>query len=202
MKLQKAAVLSVAVVAAMGIGAGTSYANSAPPQGDATVGYQTSVQPGGRSVATVLDSGAFRLASGGTAVDIVDNGGAQLVRIPLAYGIDGALVPISAAIGGDGRSLTLTPQMPDPAVLGVHPVYSETAYQNMVTQIEWGWLHGGQVNANIGAAIGAVVGCVLFLFVGCIPGAAIGATIGAVTGVVNANPAAQPAVFDFLRTLP
>lgn len=199
MKLHKAAALSVAVVAAMGVGAGTSYASSVPAQGDSGVGYTTSILPDGRSVATVLDSGAFRMVSGGTAVDVVDGAGTALTRIPLAYSVGGVAVPVSATIGGSGRELMLTPQAPP---VGVHPAYSEAAYQNMVAQIEKGWLNGGQLEANTGAAIGLVAGCVLFLFVGCPLGAAIGGVIGAVNGVVRANPDAQPAVFAFIATLP
>ncbi|MGW0176474.1 hypothetical protein ACWDUM_21825 [Rhodococcus sp. NPDC003322] len=199
MKLHKAAVLSVAVVAAMGVGAGNSYASAVPAPGDTQVGYETSVLPGGRSVATVLDSGAFRLAAGGTAVDVVNDAGTALTRVPLAYGVGDDLVPIGATIGQGGRELTLTPQMPP---VGVHPAYSQAAYDKMVAEIQKGWLNGGQLNANTGAVIGLVVGCVLFLFVGCPLGAAIGGTIGAVTGVVNANPAVQPAVFEFVASLP
>lgn len=199
MKLHKAAVLSVAVVAAMGVGAGNSYASEVPAHGDGGVGYTTSVLPGGRSVATVLDSGAFRLASGGAAVDVLDDAGTALTRLPLAYRVGDTAVPVSATIGDGGRELTLTPQAPP---VGVHPVYSQPAYENMVAQIEKGWLNGGQLQANTGAVIGLVAGCVLFLFVGCPLGAAIGGTIGAVNGIVQANPEAQPAVFEFLATLP
>lgn len=97
-----------------------------------------------------------------------------------------------------------TPDNPDPlsGVLAPHEVYSQSAYENMVTQFEIGWMGGGNVNANIGAGIGAVVGCVLFIFVGCIPGAAIGGAVGAISGSTNANPALEPAFWEFVRTLP
>ncbi|MFD4293301.1 hypothetical protein ACFWPA_00355 [Rhodococcus sp. NPDC058505] len=199
MKLTKATVLSVALVAAMGVGAGNSYASEVPTQGAADVGYETSVLPDGRSIATVLDSGAFRLAAGGTAVDVVNDAGTPLTSVPLAYGMGDARVPIAASIGQGGRELTLTPQLPP---VSVQPAYSQTAYQNMVTEWEKGWLNGGQLQANTGLAIGLVVGCVLFLFVGCPLGAAIGGTVGAVTGVINANPDFQPAMFEFLNSLP
>jgi len=96
------------------------------------------------------------------------------------------------------------PESPDPltGVLEPHEVYSQAAYDNLVTQFEIGWMGGGNINANIGAGVGAVVGCVLFLFVGCIPGAVIGGAAGAISGSSNANPALAPAFFDFVRTLP
>jgi hypothetical protein len=198
MKLHKAAVVSVAVAAAVSVGAGTSVANAAPAQGDSSIGYTQTVSPGG-TVSTILDSGAFRLTAGGGAVDVVDNAGTALTTLPLAYSMGGHPVPVSATIGQDGRQLMLTPQSPP---LGIQPVADAAAYQNMVDQAEKGWLNGGQLNANTGAAIGLVVGCVLFLFVGCPLGAAIGGTIGAVTGTINANPELQPAIFAYLATLP
>ncbi len=199
MKFHKAAVASAALVAALGAGTGTAYAGSVPAQGDSEVGYTTSILPGSRSVATVLDSGVFRPVAGQAAVEVVDDGGAVLTRIPLLYQVDGAAVPIDATIGGGGRELTLVPQGPP---IAVRPAYSQAAYQNMVTEFEKGWLGGGQMTANTGAAVGAAIGCVLFIFVGCIPGAAIGGTIGAANGVTQANPAFQPALFAFLATLP
>ncbi|MGW4481362.1 hypothetical protein [Rhodococcus triatomae] len=199
MKLHKAAVASVAVAAAVSVGAGTSVANAAPAQGDSSIGYTQTVSPDGRTVSTILDSGAFRLTAGGGAVDVVNDAGTALTTLPLAYTIGGNPVPVAATIGQDGRQLMLTPQSPPP---GIQPAADPVAYQNMVAEIEKGWLNGGQLSANTGAVIGLVVGCVLFLFVGCPLGAAIGGTIGAVTGTVNANPAVQPAVFAWLATLP
>nr|WP_296763589.1 hypothetical protein [Rhodococcus sp. (in: high G+C Gram-positive bacteria)] len=186
----KAAITALATVALAATTVGTAQAEPTP------VGY--SIASDGASVHTVLDAGAFRLDSDGAAVSIVDNAGAVLTTIPLAYSVDGARYPVAAAVGADGRSLTVTPGLPSL----VHPVYSPAAYQDLVTQIQIGWQNGGSVTGGIGAGIGAAVGCVLFLFVGCIPGAALGATIGVVNGVVSANPAVTPAVFEFIRTLP
>lgn len=194
------AVAALATIALTGSFVGTAHA--APPGvsnsgGDNRgVGYSIDTAPG--AVSTVLDGGSFQLGADGTSVTIVDDAGAALTSIPLAYSIDGGLHPVAASIGDGGRSLTITPQLPSL----VHPVYSPAAYQNLVTQIEIGWRDGGSVTAGIGAGVGAVVGCILFLFVGCIPGAAIGGAIGAVNGIVGANPAVTPAVFEFVRTLP
>lgn len=201
MKLPKVAVASAALVAALGVTTTTAaaHADSAAAQADTGVGYTTSILPGGRSVATVLDAGAFRPVAGQAAVDVVDGSGAALTRIPLRYQVAGTAVPIDGTIGAGGRELTLVPQAPP---VGIHPVYSQAAYQNMVAEFEKGWLGGGQLTANTGAVVGAVVGCVFFAFVGCIPGAAIGGTIGAANGVTQANPAFQPALFAFLATLP
>lgn len=187
-RITVAALATLALTATM---VGTAHA--APPG----VGYSIDTQTPG-AVTTILDAGAFRLGSDGTAVAIVDDAGTTLASIPLAYSVDGAVYPVSAVVGNDGRSLNLVPALPSQ----IHPVYSPAAYQNVVNQIEIGWRNGGSVTAGIGAGIGAAVGCVLFLFVGCIPGAAIGVTLGVVNGVVSANPAVTPALFDFVRTLP
>ncbi|MFD4181320.1 hypothetical protein [Rhodococcus sp. NPDC058514] len=108
----------------------------------------------------------------------------------------GAGTSYAAPAPPDAAVTYQTSENPDPlsGVLAPHEVYSQSAYDNMITQLEIGWMSGG----NVGAGVGAVVGCVLFIFVGCIPGAAIGATIGA----SNANPALAPAFWDFVRTLP
>lgn len=190
--MTRTAVAALSSVALATTVVGVAHADPSPPG----VGYTTAVENG--SVRTVLDAGAFSLASDGATVSITDDTGGPVASIPLAYSVDGQVLPISGAIGDGGRSLTLTPQ----SVSLIHPVYSPAAYQNLVTQIEIGWNNGGSVSAGIGAGIGAVVGCVLFLFVGCIPGAALGATIGVVNGVTSANPAVSPAVFEFVRTLP
>ena len=184
-------VAALATFALTGTMVGTAHA--APPG----VGYSISTGAPG-TITTVLDAGAFQLGSDGTAVTVVDDAGATLANIPLAYSVDGTLFPVAAAIGDGGRSLNLVPGLPS----AIHPVYSPAAYQNLVTQIEISWRNGGSVTAGIGAGIGAAVGCVLFLFVGCIPGAALGVTLGVVNGVVSANPAVTPALFEFVRTLP
>lgn len=186
----RTAITACATIALAATTVGTAQAEPAP------VGY--SVTSDGGSVRTILDAGAFRVDADGSAASVVDDSGAVLTTIPLAYSVDGVRYPVAAAVDADGRSMTVTPQLPSL----IHPVYSPAAYQDLVTQIQIGWQNGGSVTGGIGAGIGAAVGCVLFLFVGCIPGAALGATIGVVNGVVNANPAVTPAAFEFLRTLP
>lgn len=187
-----AALSTLALTTAFGTAAvGTAHAEPA------SVGYSTTVTESG-SVRTILDAGAFTLAADGHSVDLKNDEGTTLTSIPLAYSVDGLVLPIAGTIGDDGRSLTVTPQ----ATSLIRPVYSPAAYDNLVTQIQIGWQNGGSVSGGIGAGIGAVIGCVLFIFVGCIPGAAAGATIGVVNGITSANPAVTPAFFDFVRTLP
>lgn len=191
-RIHKATAVSVLTIAAMGVGAGTAYgAPAPPPAGPTAIHYETSVTPS-NVVQTVLDSGAFKVEAGGHAVDIVDNEGDTLARLPMAYKVADTVLPISPSVTNGGRTLLLTP--------GVDPVAGDIngAYQNLISQWEKGWVNGGSQEAGAGAVIGAVVGCVFFLFIGCIPGAAIGGTIGGINGTSNANPDFQPAFFNLL----
>ncbi|UPH36901.1 hypothetical protein GS533_002325 [Prescottella equi] len=169
-----------------------------PPPAPGAIHYQTQIGANGTSLDTVLDAGTFRVA--GDVVDVVDPAGTTVGTVPLTYRVAGVDVPLVPSV--DGGKLTLTPAIPAQGVSALNNVDArQDAYSNMISEIEKGWVGGGQMNAQIGAGVGAVVGCVLFLFVGCIPGAAIGGVIGAATGISNANPAVQPAIFDFIGTL-
>jgi len=197
-KLHKTAAVSVLAIAALGVATGTAYAEPGPPPAPGAIHYQTQIGANGTSVDTVLDAGTFRVA--GNVVDVVDPAGTTVGTVPLTYRVAGVDVPLVPSV--DGGTLTLTPAIPAQGVGALNNVDArQDAYSNMISEIEKGWLGGGQMNAQIGAGVGAVVGCVLFLFVGCIPGAAIGGAIGAATGISNANPAVQPAIFDFIGTL-
>ena len=193
MRIGKASVISVLVIAAMGIGTGIVHANPASP----SVNYQTTVGSDGRSVHTTLENGTFRIASAGNAVDIVNASGTTLVSLPMAYSVRGSAFPISAAIDDGGRALTLTPDAASP----IQDIDARgDAYQNMIVQWQRGWSNDGGVSAGIGTAIGAVVGCLLALIAACIPGAVLGGAIGAAVGASSANPALAPAAFAFIAT--
>ncbi len=175
----------------MGISTGIVHADPPSP----SVNYQTSVGPDGRSVHTILDSGTFRLAAAGGAVDVIDASGTTLVSLPMAYSVRGTAFPIAASIDDGGRALTLTPEV---ALQNVDA--RGDAYQNMIVQWQRGWSNDGGVQAGIGTAIGAVVGCILVFFAACIPGAVLGGAIGAAIGAAGANPALGPAASAFIAT--
>ncbi|AOW94204.1 hypothetical protein BFN03_00405 [Rhodococcus sp. WMMA185] len=200
MKLHRVSALAALLIATLCVGVGTAYAD--PARVDQTVTSLTSLSPDGRSVDTALDSGAFSLSKTAAAVDITNDSGATLATIPLRYSIAGVQFEIDPVVSDDGRFLSLTPTTtPIAGTLAVTPVDQDTAYANMLNEIEIGWQNGGATATAVGAGIGFVVGCIFFILGGCIPGAAIGAGIGAVTGISNANPAVTPAVFDYLETL-
>lgn len=201
MKFNRVTALAALVIATLWIGFGTAYA--APTYvSDQSVVSTTSLSADGRSVDTALDSGMFSRSTTADAVEVVDEAGRLVDSIPLHYSLAGAEFGIDSVISEDGRHLTLTPTTtPVAGALDLQNVDQQSAYANMIEQIQIGWQNGGAVSTGIGAGIGAVVGCIFFLFVGCIPGAAIGAGIGAVTGISNANPAVTPAIFDYIGSL-
>lgn len=202
MRFGRASVVSALVIAALGIGSGVTYANPLPSDSDAVTTYQTTVGPEGRTVSTTLQNGTFRIDPSASAVDVLDPAGQTILTLPLAYSVRGMVFPIAAALDSAATTLTLTPDTTNvAAALPLHDVATTNeAYQNLVRQLEIGWLNGGGMSTGIGAGIGAVVGCIFFFFVGCIPGALIGGAIGAVTGISNANPNFQPAIFDLLAS--
>ncbi|MFD4366839.1 hypothetical protein [Rhodococcus sp. NPDC058521] len=198
MKFNRVTALAALLIATLCVGFGTAYAAPTQTASQAVVST-TSVGADGRSVNTVLDSGTF--AVNGAAVDILDDAGAWVGSVPLRYSLAGAEFAIDPMITDNGRYLTLTPTTtPVAGALNLQNVDRNSAYTNMINQIEIGWVNGGATSAGVGAGIGAVVGCIFFLFVGCIPGAGIGGAIGAVTGINNANPAVTPAIFEFIGT--
>lgn len=200
MKLQRATALAALLTATLCVGTGTAYAVPAR-SADPTVHSRTSLSSDGRSVDTAIDSGTFSLSHTAAAVEVSNDAGTTVASIPLRYSVAGTAFTIDPNITEDGRFLRLTPSTtPISGTLDVTKVDRDSAYTNLINQIEIGWVNGGAVSTAVGAGIGAVAGCILFLFVGCIPGAGIGAAIGAVTGINNANPAVTPAIFEFLKT--
>lgn len=206
MKLQQVTAISALVIAAMGVGAGTAYAGPVPPS---NVRYQTAIGMNGRSIETVLDSGVFRLGTSGHSVDVVNNSGVTVDRIPLVYAVDGAQYAIAPSIDRNSRRLILTPVAPTVGTLARTAIRTAieqqvgdngTAYSNLIRQVEIGWLDGAP-SASVGAGVGAVVGCMLFLISACIPGAVLGGALGGYSGLVSANPELEPAVFEFVDTL-
>ena len=199
MKLHRVTAPAALLIATLCVGMGTAYA--APTPADQAVISHTSLSADGRSVGTALDAGHFTLSRTAAAVDIVNDSGTPVGTIPLRYSIAGVQFTIDPLITDAGRFLNLTPTTtPVAGTLALTPVDRDSAYNNMVEQLQIGWNNGGGTATAIGAGIGFVVGCIFLILGGCLPGAAVGAAIGAVTGISNANPAAPPAVYEFLGT--
>lgn len=200
MKPSKSSIVTAMVVTAALCGAGASYAEPAPSDGT-VINYQTTLDSD-TSTTTTIDAGAFRFAAG--AVAIADDFGTTLASLPLTYSVDGVLHPIEAAIGNDGRQLTLMPEKAAANATDVsQAVDRQNAWNNAVSEVMIGWNNGGLMATGIGATIGQVVGCIALLLnpiVGCVLGTAVGAGIGALVGVIRGNEKVPSAVFKYFRT--
>ncbi|MGF7120172.1 hypothetical protein [Rhodococcus sp. BE178] len=185
MKFTKLAATSALVIAAMGVGAGTSYA--APAQ-DA-VGYEAHID--GRSVVTVLDAGGFHVTSDGKFVEIKNDAGTVLQALPLSYRIGDREFSIAPVI--EGRQLALTPET-DPAkstpVDVAGPALPPMPIDlSMLDKLADGVDSAVTVGTLVGTIVGALVGCVAGGSTGpaaCFAGLATGAGVGGVIGTILA----------------
>ncbi len=187
MKLRKFAATSALVIAAMGVGAGTAYAQPAPAHDG--VGYQAHID--GRSVVTVLDAGGFHVTSDGRFVEIRNDAGQVIQTLPLTYRLGDREFSIAPVV--EGRQLTLTPET-DPAKATMADVAGPTLPPlpidlSMLDKLAEGVDSAVTVGSLIGTVIGAVIGCVGGGSTGpaaCLGGIATGATAGGIIGTIVA----------------
>lgn len=106
MKLRKFAVTSMLAVAALGVGAGTSYANPAP-EAPETIDWTSNIE--GTSVVTTIDAGAFKVSGDGKNIELQDGLGNAVVSLPLAFQLNTLQFPMEQKISEDGKTVTLTP---------------------------------------------------------------------------------------------
>lgn len=184
MNLRKFAAASAVVIAALGAGAGTSYAQPAPAQD--SVGYQAHID--GRSVVTVLDAGGFHVTSDGRFVEIRNDSGQLLQTLPLTYRIGDREFSIAPVV--EGRQLTLTPET-DPAKATMADIAGPALPAlpidlSMLDQLSEGVDSAVTVGSLIGTIIGAVVGCAAAgsTIVACPAAIATGAGAGGVIGTI------------------
>lgn len=203
MKLKNLTATSVLVIAALGVGAGTSYA--APAATTQAIGYEAHVD--GRSVVTVLDAGGFHVTSDGKFVEITDDAGTVLHTVPLTYRIGDRDFSIAPLV--EGRQLTLTPEIaPANAVAAdvaepfIGPVNiaalgeNLAAFEKLSEGIDQAITVGSLVGTLVGAVIGCAVGGTPLALTGigipasvltCLGGAAAAAPVGGVIGTIVAG---------------
>ncbi|GAB2636746.1 hypothetical protein ABI214_17855 [Prescottella soli] len=192
MKLTKFAATSALVIAAMGVGAGTAYADPAP-SADA-VGYTAHVD--GRSVVTVLDAGGFRVTSDGKFVEIQNAAGTVLQALPLSYRLGDREFSIAPLV--EGRTLTLTPETgpakakpADVAQPFIGPTNIAALGDNLAVfdKLAEGLTSAVTVGSLIGTLVGAVIGCVAAgsTIAACPAAIATGAGVGGVVGTIVAG---------------
>ena len=109
MKFLRVTALASFVVAAVAVGAGTSYAQPAPPSG---IEYEVKLLD--KTIVTTLDGGHFDVAADQRSVDIEDEAGNTVLTLPLSFALDGVAHPYATTVSNDGRVLELTPDL-DPA---------------------------------------------------------------------------------------
>ncbi|MFD4469920.1 ammonium transporter [Rhodococcus sp. NPDC058505] len=193
MKLRKFAVTSMLAVAALGVGAGTSYANPAA-EAPETIDWKSNIE--GTSVVTTIDAGAFKVSGDGKNIELQDGNGNAVVSLPLAFQLNTLQFPMEQKISEDGKTVTLTPvfdlgkakpiagdataQPIAGAGLAIKDIASPEenlmAQQTFNSQLAVATASGGL----IGTIIGAVVGTFVMPAVGTVAGAGIGGVAGTV----------------------
>ncbi|MBF6330578.1 hypothetical protein [Nocardia transvalensis] len=202
MKFRKIAATSALVIAALGVSAGTSYAQPAAV-GNPDIHYTATVVD--KSVVVHTDAGS--LTTEGDQFQVRDNLGNVVAGFPLNYLKDGLSFPIAAEI--DGNEATLTPST-DPAAAHpapmLHPAASRQALDDAISTAGTEFGIATSLGTLIGTVIGLAGGCVLGAFVGtpflvipgwiggCLTGAAVGAPLGAAAGLVTVGGIAGVAI--------
>lgn len=154
------------------------------------VSYATTVADNLSGVSATVDNARFVAAADGGSIVVQSAQGAAITSIPTSLTtVGGNTIALGTQISGDGRSLSVTPQVSDSAGAELKDIATNPGAQNPDPLIN---------GAAAGAAIGAVVGAILCVpalaafLVGYIPCAIIsvlsnalfGAILGAVVGAV------------------
>ncbi|MCU1640123.1 MAG: hypothetical protein JWN03_398 [Nocardia sp.] len=176
MRFKKFAATSALAIAALGVSAGTSYADTAPAPAAATaIHYDTKIE--GSSVVLKTDIGSLTTDDG--QLQVRDPQGGVVTTVPLSFVKDGQAFPIAAQI--DGNTATLTPNA-DPAA--AQPVAPGTPLIKQVDATANPNFNQALSNlsstVSVGVAIGSLVGTVIGAGIGCIAGGAavaLGATV-------------------------
>ncbi|WP_024802201.1 hypothetical protein [Nocardia sp. BMG51109] len=203
MRFRKFAATSALVIAALGVGTGTSYAQAAPA-GDPGIHYAANVVD--KSVVVHTDAGS--LTTEGNQLQVRDGVGNVVAGFPLSYLRDGLEYPIAAQVDG-ANQVTLTPNV-DPASAHpapmLHDVASQEDMDNAMSNAGTEFSLATGVGTLVGTVIGLAGGCLLgaiagtpFLVIpgwigGCLSGAAVGAPLGAAAGLVTVGGVAGVAV--------
>ncbi|WP_280438459.1 hypothetical protein [Nocardia carnea] len=134
---------------------------------------------------------------------VVDAHNQPLTTLPLTYWLNERPFAIKEQIAADGRTLTLTPDLPTTHTAAPHPVASpmeeQLALNELSTQLTRNAGLGGLAGAAVGAAIGAVLGLGSCLVVGpaCLATApAVIAAFAGAGGVVGTLVAGGAALSD------
>ncbi|MBC2642752.1 MULTISPECIES: hypothetical protein [unclassified Rhodococcus (in: high G+C Gram-positive bacteria)] len=182
MNLRRFTATSILVVAAMGVGAATAYADPAvapqpgAEQGIPNINYQTA-RDGDAAVAT-LDAGAFSINAAAGTVDVIDDGGRVVASIPTFFRVDDLQHPFEVAVDASRSVLRLVPDM-DPAAATPVPVSERLTLDDVAAPVDKAErddraLDDFQQQLGITTAITAIVAAII--------GGAIGCAVGVIPG--------------------
>ncbi|MFD4182042.1 ammonium transporter [Rhodococcus sp. NPDC058514] len=197
MRLKKFAATSLMAIAALGVGAGTSYAAPAAPAPE-SIDWSSKVE--GASVVTTIDAGAFKVSGDGKNIELQDNAGKAVVSLPLAFQLNSLKFPMEQKVSEDGKTVTLTPIFDLGKAKSVTPedrgdrtvgniaikdiastTENQAAQETFNAQLALATASG----ALVGTIIGAVAGGLGFLGgpVGLVS-VPLGATVGGIVGTI------------------
>jgi hypothetical protein len=190
------------VVAALGISAGTAHTAPLAQRDSFDIGYEAHAE--GESVVTSIDAGAFRITETREAIEVVDDSGKVVAALPLTIRVGDAVYPIDADL--DGRTVTLTPQVPAGVASSLKSVAQDgfdtqeerddSALADFNSYLGYATLIGGLIFGVIFGAVGLAVGCGLFAVtvigtpVGCLGGLLAGFAAGGLAGTIFVGGAA------------
>ncbi|MFE3258842.1 hypothetical protein ACFXPS_17475 [Nocardia sp. NPDC059091] len=211
MRYTKFAATSALAIAALGISAGTAYAD---PAAAAAPGIHWDTKIDGASVVLKTDAGSLTTQDG--QFQVRDNNGGLVTQFPLNIITGDVAHPVAAKI--DGNTATFTPNM-DPAASFAAPALPAPVVKDVASQADQdaafgaavnqfgiassmgtllGTLVGGVAGCAIGALGGAIAGVVIMSvptgIAGCVAGAAIGIPLGAAAGLIGVGGPAAIAV--------
>ncbi|MCM6775162.1 hypothetical protein NDR87_25000 [Nocardia sp. CDC159] len=181
MRFTKFAATSALVIAALGVSAGTAYAEPAPASNST---LQTDVAPGihyraslvDHSVVVSTDSGSMAARDG--QFQVLDGSGRVVAALPLSYQRDGLSFPIAAAI--DGNTATLTPSVDRAAATPVAKGVPDLRYVDATANPNFNQaLSNLSSEISIGVAIGTLVGTAIGAGIGCVAGGIVSGLAGA-----------------------
>lgn len=216
MRLKKFAATSLMAIAALSIGAGTSYAAPAAPE---TIDWSSKVE--GQSVVTTIDAGGFKVSGDGKNIELQDNAGKAVVSLPLAFQLNSLKFPMEQKISEDGKTVTLTPifdlgkakpiaaedrgtrTIGNIAIKDIASPTEDMAAQSMFnSRLAVASAAGGLSGTIVGCLIGGLVGTPVGIVPGFLAGCATGAPIGAIVGtIVAGGPTLIAAGIDLGKTL-
>ncbi|AOW91772.1 hypothetical protein BFN03_01190 [Rhodococcus sp. WMMA185] len=189
MNLRRFTATSLLVVAAMGVGSATAYADpstgqqSGAEQAIPNINFETTLVDG--AAVTTIDAGLFSINAGNDTIDVVDDAGNVVTSIPSFFRVDDLQHPFEVAVDETERVLSLVPNM-DPAVATAVPAEERLTLQDVAAPADQDErdalaLDDFQQQFGITTAIADVVATILGGVVGCaiglIPGTA--AMVGA-----------------------